>query len=201
MSFIKIKNYKLWLLFFFSIFIFTLSMIIWTVYNAVNTPIYNEMNFFQKYQDVNKNFNNIVKNNTVFNQKFIIELDINSKKIDFDLKDIILSQRILRKKGRYKNLLDLEKNKINFVIKDRITNINIKNAKIKIIINRINNSLDNRLLDNFKIDNNIYSSDLNNLSIGYWTIHGSIKIDKYLGYFYIKTSTKNFIKDKKIDKK
>ncbi len=60
------RKYKLWLLFFFVIFGFTLGMIVWTVKSAVNTPVYEDRSFLSSYHIVDEDYNNMIEDNKKF---------------------------------------------------------------------------------------------------------------------------------------
>ena len=52
------RNY--WPIFFIGIFTFVFSMIVWTVKSAVSLPVIENHSFMKKYQDVDKDYNDIL---------------------------------------------------------------------------------------------------------------------------------------------
>ena len=54
------KKRDYWPLYFIAIFAFTVYMIIWTIYKAMQAPVVEDRSFMQKYQYVDENYNNIM---------------------------------------------------------------------------------------------------------------------------------------------
>ncbi len=187
---IKIEKYQLWLAFFFFIFGMTFSMIVWTVKSAVETPVYEDKSFMTSYQDVDENYNQMVVSNAKFNNKYHTEVNINGRKVGMELNDLLYGQRSLEKKSTNQNMLLKGDNNISVTIKDKKSNTLVTNANVKFQITRAIDDMNDIDLDNFKLENNIYSQTANVTKVGHWNIIAKITIGDDVGYLYIKTNTK-----------
>ncbi|SFV55389.1 Putative lipoprotein [hydrothermal vent metagenome] len=180
----KIQKYHLWLLFFFAIFGFTFSMIVWTVKSAVNTPVYEDRSFMTSYHDVDDNFNQMIAENQKFNSKYKTKVTINNRIVGMEVSDIIYGQRSLKKKSKNQEMLVLGDNSISVTIIDKKSNTSIQDANISFQITRA-------IEDMHDINLNGYSSSAKIDIKGNWNIIGKIVIGNDTGYLYIKTSTKS----------
>lgn len=181
------RNY--WPLFFIAIFSFVFSMIIWTVKSAMSVPVIEDRSFMQKYQDVDENYNNIMKSNAIFQAKYDFEFYINEVKFGLTTDDIKLSQRVLEKYSQHKNILKVGQNSLKVIVTDKQTNEK-KDIKIEIIVSKTISADSDTILtnENFVNTDGTFSSDIEIKDENNWLITGSFKVDENVGYIYIKTN-------------
>jgi len=187
----KIKKYHFWLLFFFLIFGYTFSLIVWTIKSAVETPVYEDRSFMEKYQHVDDNYNKMVIANNKFNAKYETKVTINSRTVGMDFSDIQYGQRSLEKYSKNQEMLNLGENTISLEIVDKKSKTSVSDANISFQITRpIKNDHDINL-NSFKYSNGQYTIQPIKLDIkGYWNIIGKVTVASDVGYLYIKTATK-----------
>jgi len=187
----KIQKYHFWLLFFFAIFGFTFAMIVWTIKSAVNTPVYEDRSFMQKYQDVDDNFNKMVIENVKFNNRYETKVHINSRTVGMDFSDIQFGQRSLEKHSKNQNMLILGENSISIEIVDREKGTSVSDANISFQVTRPIKDDQDINLNDFVLKEGVYHSQTITLDLeGYWNIIGKITADGHVGYLYIKTNIK-----------
>lgn len=181
------RNY--WPLLFISIFTFTLGMIIWTVMSAIKLPVNEDESFLRSYQDVDANYNTIMISNQIFLKKYDFNLNINGKDFDLTTDDIKYSQRVLEKKSLHKNLLKYGKNDLILVVRDKVTkekkSVDVLLKVTKSISNKFDILLEN---DNFKNNENEYTTSFEITDKNNWNITGSFRVDGTTGSIYIKTN-------------
>lgn len=182
------KNRNYWPLLFIGLFSFTFSLIVWTVYSAVNTPVYEDKTFLKSYQFVDENFNDIIASNKDFKSKYDLEVMINDNKFDLTIDDMYKSQRVIEKKSLHKEIFNLGSNKIVISIKDKNGN-KIDITRLNISIERPTNNDFNLELktEDFKAENGNYKTSFDLPLKGNWNIIASFNIDETTGYFYIKS--------------
>lgn len=182
----KKRNY--WPLLFIGLFSFTFSMIIWTIYSAVNTPVHEDKTFLKSYQYIDENFNKVMNSNKVFRAKYDFEVQINNKKFDLTTDDMFKSQRVIEKKSAHKRVFNLGSNTIVVSIKHKNGN-EIKNQEFDISISRPTNDNFNFDLSSkdFKKVDGKYIATFDIPTKGNWNITASFKADEDTGYFYIKS--------------
>jgi hypothetical protein len=185
-----IQKYHLWLLFFFAIFGGTFSMIIWTVKSAVNTPVYEDKSFMSSYQDVDDNYNQMYLSNAKFNSRYTTEVTINGRTVGMNFSDVLYGQRSLEKKSTNQNMLITGKNSLSISIKERESQAVVKDANVSFQLTRAIEDMYDINLNNFKFENNVYTSIGEITREGNWNIIGKIMIGEDTGYLYIKTNTK-----------
>jgi hypothetical protein len=187
----KIQKYHLWLLFFFFIFGYTFSLIVWTIKSAVETPVYEDRSFMEKYQQVDDNYNDMVLANAKFNARYNTKVTINGRTVGMDFSDIRYGQRSLEKYSKNQEMLVVGENHLSLEIVDRESKRAVDDANISFQITRpIKNDHDINL-NNFRYSNGKYRTDSIKLELqGYWNIIGKVTIGSDVGYLYIKTATK-----------
>ena len=169
------RNY--WPLFFIGIFLFSLSLIIWTVSSAVKLPVNEDKSFLRSYQDVEENYNDIINSNVEFLSKYDLNLQINDKTFGLTTEDIMYSQRVLEKFSAHKNLLKFDKqNDIKIFVIDKIT----KEKKAIDIDLKITKSSSNDFdilfkNENFINTNNEYVSNFKIIEENNWNITSNKK--------------------------
>jgi hypothetical protein len=185
-----IQKYHLWLLFFFAIFGFTFSMIVWTVKSAVETPVYDDKSFMTSYHDVDDNFNQMMLENHQFNKKYESKVTINGRMVGMEVSDILYGQRSLKKKSNNQEMLQLGENSLSVRITKKESGMLISDANISFQITRAIEDMYDINLNQFDLDNGVYTTFAKIEMEGHWNIIGKIKIGGDTGYLYIKTKTK-----------
>ena len=192
----KIKKYHFWLLFFFLIFSYTFSMIVWTIKSAVDTPVYEDRSFMEKYQDVDDHYNRMVIANTKFNARYETKVVINNRTVGMNFSDMQYGQRSLEKYSKNQEMLMLGDNALSIKIMDKETNTPVSNANISFQITRPIKNDSNIDLNNFVYHDGEYTTSAIKLDLkGYWNIIGKVVVGEDTGYLYIKTGTQNLDKE------
>ncbi len=185
----KIQKYHFWLAFFFIIFGFTFSMIIWTIKSAVDTPVYDDKSFLSSYHNVDEDFNKMMLQNNHFNQIYDVKVKINEKTMGMEIKDAFLGQRSLEKKSSNQNLLKVGVNTLSLTIRDKKSQEVVSDANVTFQITRPIVDTNDIDLNRFTYENGVYKTTAKVDISGNWNIQGVIKISNDVGYFYIKTNT------------
>ncbi|MFA7083424.1 MAG: hypothetical protein WC141_02700 [Arcobacteraceae bacterium] len=180
------RNY--WPLLFIAIFTFTIYMVFWTVYNAIQTPVQQDDSFLNSYQNVDGNFNEIALSNEQFLEKYDFELLINNHTFELSFQDIYYSQKVIETKSEHKNALNVENNTISVSIKEKKSNEPISNALISMRVMAPTNNNHDTDLEDFNYSNNMYSSEFPLPNKGNFNITGVITIDDQKAYIFIKTN-------------
>lgn len=185
----KKRNY--WPLFFIAIFAFTVYMIIWTIYKAMQAPVIEDRSFMQKYQYVDENYNSIMVSNMSFLEKYSLELNLNGKVFPLTTEDIKYGQRVIEKYSNHKDVLKVGENSLNIVVYDKTTNEKMAISIDLLITKAMSNESDINLKDeNFEENENSYVSKFELKEPTNWIITGSFKIENETGYIFIKTNAK-----------
>lgn len=180
------RNY--WPFLFIGIFSFTLYMIIWTIYNSTQSPVYQDQSFLNSYQNVDGNFNEIAFSNKSFLEKYDFELKVNEQSFGLSFEDIYYSQRVIEAKSEHKNALNIQNNQLSIIIKDKLTHQVINNAKISVRVMVPTNNSNDLDLEDFKFSDDIYSTTFSLPNKGNFNITGVITIDNDKGYIFLKTN-------------
>jgi hypothetical protein len=168
-------------------FVFSLLMIGWTILWTLKADIFSdeENTFFDTYHNIDFEYNKIVATNEYLNKKYNFEIVINNYKINkLDFKDIYLPKRVIEKRKDKKNILVVGKNSFNIKVLDQ----NGQNIPfvLELVVSKPTTNKPTATLtikDNKNYDFNIPHK-------AYFDIMGKITIDKYQGYFLIKTNAK-----------
>ena len=169
-------------------FIFSLGLIFWTIKMTMsaNVGADDDNTFFSTYHKIDDNFNEIAKENTLFNSKYEVVININAKQyngLSFD--DIFLSQRIIKKRDDRRNILINGNNKISVNIIDKKTLKPVTDYDGSVIFTT---TVDHKDDLEIKLKNGINNFKI--LKKSYWNIMGKIQINNNIGHFYIKTNSK-----------
>ena len=192
----KIQKYHFWLLFFFLIFGYTFSLIIWTIKSAVDTPVYEDRSFMAKYQDVDDNYNKMVIETAKFNARYDTKVIINQRTVGMDFSDIRYGQRSLEKYSTNQEMLVVGNNALSIEIIDKASNTPVSDANISFQVTRPIKSDHDINLNKFVYNGKIYMTQPIKIELkGYWNIIGKITIGESVGYLYVKTGTKNLEKE------
>jgi len=189
----RIKKYQLWLLFFFFIFGFTFSLIIWTVKSAEDTPVYEDRSFLSNYHSVDDKFNDIMSSNREFSKKYSVQFNINGNIVEgLNVNDIYLGQRSLEKGGRHKDFLNFgDKNSITISIREKNSSKVVTDANITLLFSRAIESNGDMELNSTKAIDGLYKFHANIPYRGYWNLNAKLIVGSSIGYFFIKTDTKD----------
>jgi len=169
-------------------FIFSLGLIFWTIKMTMSAGVGldDDNTFFSTYHEIDDNFNQIAKENIVFNNKYDVKIMINDKVFnELSYKDIFLSQRVMKKTEDRKHILNNGDNKISLKIIDKKTSKAITDYKAEILVTTTVNHK-----DDIKFE---LKDGVNNFKIpkkSYWNIMGKITVGDDVGHFYIKTNSK-----------
>ena len=185
----KKRNY--WPLYFIAIFAFTVYMIIWTIYKAMQAPVVEDRSFMQKYQYVDENYNNIMTSNINFLEKYSLELDLNGKIFPLTTEDIKYGQRVIEKYSNHKDVLKVGENSLKILVLNKITK-EIIPLSIDLLITKTMSDDSNLNLkdENFTKDKNIYTTNFSLNEETNWIITGSFKVEDETGFIFIKTNAK-----------
>ena len=185
----KKRNY--WPLYFIAIFAFTVYMIIWTIYKAMQAPVVEDRSFMQKYQYVDENYNNIMTSNINFLEKYSLELELNGKIFPLTTEDIRYGQRVIEKYSNHKDVLKVGENSLKISVLNKITK-EIVPINIDLLITKTMSDDSNVNLkdENFTKDKNIYTTNFSLNEETNWIITGSFKVEDETGFIFIKTNAK-----------
>lgn len=185
----KKRNY--WPLYFIAIFAFTVYMIIWSIYKAMQAPVVEDRSFMQKYQYVDENYNNIMTSNINFLEKYSLELDLNGKIFPLTTEDIKYGQRVIEKYSNHKDVLKVGENSLKILVLNKITK-EIVPINIDLLITKTMSDDSNLNLkdENFTKDKNIYTTNFSLNEETNWIITGSFKVEDETGFIFIKTNAK-----------
>ena len=185
----KKRNY--WPLYFIAIFAFTVYMIIWTIYKAMQAPVVEDRSFMQKYQYVDENYNNIMTSNINFLEKYSLELELNGKIFPLTTEDIRYGQRVIEKYSNHKDVLKVGENSLKISVLNKITK-EIVPINIDLLITKTMSDDSNLNLkdENFRKDKNIYTTNFSLNEETNWIITGSFKVEDETGFIFIKTNAK-----------
>jgi len=167
-------------------FILGLGLIYWTVYMTLQSDVGQDDDkaFLSTYHEVDDNFNNIIIENSKFEQKYNVKFIFNEETIiGLSHNDIFLSQRSIKSRKTRKNMINVGNNKFSIYVQDKDGNI-ITNKKIEILVTKNTNHLEDVELK----FNNEDTKEFTIKSKGYWNITGVIEVDGKRGRFYIKTN-------------
>jgi len=182
------RNY--WPLFFIGIFLFTFSLIVWTVVSAVQNPVNEDKSFLRSYQDVDENYNSIIISNQNFSSKYDLYFVLNEMTFPLTIEDIKYSRRVLAKSSKHKNLLKYNTdNDVKLFAIDKITK---EKKVIKITLKFTMSSSNNFDIllsnDNFENIENEYKTSIKITEENNWNITGTFEVDGTIGSIYIKTN-------------
>ena len=168
-------------------FLFGLALIGWTLMVVMSSDVGldDDNAFLSTYHHVDRNFNGMVNSNIKFENKYNLKFYLNNEVIDgLTVKDVFLSQRVIKNRKNRKNILKIGNNHFSYTLttKDKKE---VDDVKMDMLITMTTNHIYDKRLD-FKKKTEIFNIDKQ----GYWNITGSIEIGDDKGYFFIKTNAK-----------
>jgi len=169
-------------------FFLGIGLIWWTISMTLTSDVGKDDDnaFLSNYHDVDRDFNNIAKQNIAFEKKYNIKFIFNSEEIiGLSYQDVFLSQRAIQLRKDRKDIVNIGQNKFTVLVQTKDGKV-INNNDIEILLTK-NTTHDydvklhykNESTKEFKVD-----------SIGYWNITGTINVNGDKGFFYIKTNAK-----------
>lgn len=174
----KKNQNTIWFLFVMSILGFSISMITWTVTQAVSLPVQESNNYILKYQMADLNINKIMELEAKFNAKYKIELK-NSTFIDLDEEH----QNTNAKRAQTKPVkLTRGENSFDYAISQKDGTI-MNNAKVTFLLTRPHSRDDDKLEENVVFKDGHYVTKAVELSKkGRYTLQLKVEIDGLIGY-------------------
>lgn len=173
---------------FILIFSISFSMIVWTIVQTskAGVGLDDDNAFLSTYQDVDANFNNIVKQNNEFERNYNVKFMFNDQEIiGLTYKDVFLAQRAIELRDIRKNMLKVGKNSFKVFVQDKQGN-NIDQKKVTMLVTK---AVTHEFDENVELLNQ-NQKEFNVANAGYWNITGSIEVNGKKGFFYIKTDAK-----------
>ena len=170
-------------------FVLGLGLIYWTIYMTMQSDVGadDDNAFLSTYHNVDRDFNQIITNNNLFESKYNVKFEINNETIvGLSYNDIYLSQRVIAERKIRKNILKVGDNIFTVKVQDKNGN-EIKNKNINVLVTKTTNHLEDVKLE-------FSNDDIKKFKIkskGYWNITGTVEVDGIKGTFYIKTNAKN----------
>lgn len=169
-------------------FLLGIGLIWWTISMTMSSDVGKDDDnaFLSNYHEVDKEYNNMIKQNNAFEEKYNVKFLLNDEEIiGLTYQDVFLSQRAIQKRKTRKDIVKIGQNKFSVLVqtKDGKT-ITKKNVEILLTKNTTHEydvklQYANEDTKEFLID-----------SIGYWNITGTITIGDDKGFFYLKTNAK-----------
>jgi uncharacterized protein YwbE len=169
-------------------FLLGLYLIYWTVYMTFQSDVGQDDDnaFLNTYHEIDRGFNDIVKNNNNFAAKYNIKFNFNGEEIiGLSYDDVFLAQRAIKNRNIRKNVLKVGTNKFTVQVQDKKGN-EIKNKTVDILVTKSTNHLEDIKLKFINEDAKTFQIK----SKGYWNITGTVEVDGLKGSFYIKTNAK-----------
>jgi hypothetical protein len=174
----KKNQNRFWFLFVMSILLFGISMVVWTVKQAMSVPVHESNNYMLKYQMADMNINKIIKLEAKFNAKYIIDLEgVELLKLDDDAQNTNAK--------RVQNIpikLKLGSNSFTYSI---VTHdiIGVENAKVTFLLTRPHSRVDDYLEENVKYRDGHYITKAIKLTKkGRYTLALKVEVNGLIGY-------------------
>ena len=174
----KKNQNRFWFLFVMSILMFSISMIIWTIKQAISIPVHESNNYMLKYQMADMNINEIMELKARFDAKYNIEIK-NTQFIDLSSE----LQNTNAKRAQMKPIkLTMGKNSFNYSISTK-NGKSVENAQVSFLLTRPHSRNDDNLEEKVSFKNNLYVTKALELSKkGRYTLQLKVKIDGLIGY-------------------
>lgn len=168
-------------------FVFSLAMIFWTIKMTIGAGVGqdDDNTFMSNYHNVDDNYNEMIISNHNFANKYNIEVKINNYTLNsLDIKDIYLSQRVIKKREDKKSILNIGENKVTVFVYDKITNKKVKEYSSDIVFTMPSTHKHDQKI-------NVKNDSLADIKIDqktFWNIMGTISVGSDIGRFYLKTN-------------
>lgn len=174
----KKNQNRFWFLFVMLILGFGISMVIWTVKQAMSVPVHESNNYMLKYQMADMNINKIMELEAKFNATYKIELQ-NKEFLDIPTDEVSTNIKRVQIKP-IKLLAGLNSFKYQITKKDGSP---VENAKVTFLLTRPHTRDDDKLEENLSFENDYYISNPIELSKeGRYTLFLKVEINTLVGY-------------------
>lgn len=169
-------------------FLLGIGLIYWTIATTFTSDVGQDDDnaFLSSYKSVDRDYNNIMNKNKMFEAKYNVKFLFNDEQIvGLSHEDIFLGQRAIQERKIRKNILRVGANKFTVLVQDKDGN-EIKEQKVDILVTKNTHHLEDVEL---RFENE-QTKEFEINSVGYWNITGVVEIDGEKGFFYIKTNAK-----------
>ena len=174
----KKNQNRFWFIFVMSILLFGISMIVWTVKQAMSVPVHESNNYMLKYQMADMNINDILELKARFDINYNIELK-NVKEIELD-DDL---QNTNAKRAQQKPIkLTKGANSFQYVISKKDGTV-IENAKVTFLLTRPHSRVDDTKQESVVFKNTHYITKALELNEqGRYTLAIKAEVNGLIGY-------------------
>jgi len=169
-------------------FLLGIGLIYWTIATTMKSDVGQDADnaFLSTYQDVDRNYNNMMESNKIFGSKYNVKFLFNNQEIvGLSIEDVFLAQRSIQARKDRKDMVNVGENKFTILVQDKDGN-DITNKTVKILVTKNTTHTEDVKLEYQNEDTKEFTIN----SIGYWNITGTIDIQGDKGFFYIKTNAK-----------
>ena len=169
-------------------FLLGIALIYWTVATTMKSDVGKDADnaFLTTYHEVDKNYNDMVKLNYYFNNKYNVKFVFNGQEISgVSLEDVFLAQRSIQARTERKDMINVGDNKFTIVVQDK-DGKEIANKAVHLVVTKNTTHAEDVKLEFQNEDTKEFKIN----SKGYWNITGTIDIQGDKGFFYIKTNAK-----------
>jgi len=147
----------------------------WTVKSASSIPVQESNNYMLKYQQADRNINEILKKKALFDQNYIIEL-VDHKVTTLELENA--------KRAKSEKVVELSQGNNNFTyhVKNKQGSI-VNDANVSFLLTRPHSVSEDNFIENVMLKDGKYSID--NISItkaGRYTLQLKVKMGDAVGY-------------------
>ncbi|MCD4757606.1 MAG: hypothetical protein K8R39_05005 [Arcobacteraceae bacterium] len=169
-------------------FLLGIGLIYWTIATTMKSDVGQDADnaFLSTYQDVDRNYNNMMESNKIFGSKYNVKFLFNNQEVvGLSIEDVFLAQRSIQARKDRKDMVNVGENKFTILVQDKDGN-DITNKTVKILVTKNTTHTEDVKLEYQNEDTKEFTIN----SIGYWNITGTIDIQGDKGFFYIKTNAK-----------
>jgi hypothetical protein len=148
----------------------------WTIKSASSMPVERENKYMMSYQNADMNYNEIMKNENAFNDKYIITIEgVEIIKVEPNKNSKLkLSDPIKLNKGA---------NSFTYKVMTKDGTI-IKDVEVSFLLTRPHTDMDDQKIDTLSFDNGVYvTPELNIEKIGRYTLVLRAQIGEDVGFY------------------
>ncbi|CAA6802841.1 MAG: Unknown protein [uncultured Sulfurovum sp.] len=173
----KKNQNRFWFLFVMGILGFGISMVIWTVKQAVSIPVHESNNYMLKYQMADMNINEIMELDAKFKAKYSIKIE------GTELLTLEDDAQNTNAKRAQTTPIKLTSGSNSFTYSIMQEQTNVENAKVTFLLTRPHSRYDDHLEENIKYQDNHYKTTAVELNKkGRYTLQLKVEIDGLIGY-------------------
>lgn len=169
-------------------FLLGIGLIYWTIAMTMSSDVGKDDDnaFLTTYQDVDRNYNNMIMSNRAFEEKYNVKFLFNDETIvGLSVDDVFLAQRAIKNRKNRKGIVNVGNNKFIVLVQDKAGN-DITNKTVNILITKNTSHAEDVNLEYKNEDTKSFQLK----SFGSWNITGTVAIGDDKGFFYIKTNAK-----------